>query len=454
MPGVYRDGDTSESSAAIMVPDGASVRRANPRPQRLHTWFHLISVKAFEKTRPERVLFLDSFVTILPKDAGNGANAANGSGGPAYTVMFEGEREMSVVVNIGVIFVWYGEDLLRPDRPFPRLYDEQYPSEYVTSKPSIFEKTHVMDFVENGSDNLHFRVVHLWESSKMYDHEISEETITLKQDTKFHFGSCSKSLMIRFFSNLLPMLELTHDYVYHGPGLAVVGAEGSGTPRMHALVSLTPEGPDRTRVYVTLAIDPTTFPAWAERAFQALFPKRALCDLLASVMANYIKNEFDIDAEIWENKKYLSNPRLLPVEKHLGDVIRWGETFYPKDFVAPAQDVKPPEARQWEYLDDVRNIRAGKVHSYHVAGEEVVAYQDEAGELHVFDAFCPHLGAHFGHGGLLKDGSLRCPFHGFHFDAEGRCLGPNPKNKSTFIGDLNLTRTKQRVEGGRVEVFV
>ena len=203
-----------------------------------------------------------------------------------------------------------------------------------------------------------------------------------------------------------------------------------------------------------MAIDPTTFPAWAERAFQALFPKRALCDLLASVMANYIKNEFDIDAEIWENKKYLSNPRLLPVEKHLGDVIRWGETFYPKDFVAPAQDVKPPEARQWEYLDDVRNIRAGKVHSYHVAGEEVVAYQDEVGELHVFDAFCPHLGAHFGHGGLLKDGSLRCPFHGFHFDAEGRCLGPNPKNKSTFIGDLNLTRTKQRVEGGRVEVFV
>lgn len=95
-------------------------------------------------------------------------------------------------------------------------------------------------------------------------------------------------------SNLLPQLELTQDYVYHRPGLAVVGASGSGTPNMHALVSLTPEGEHRTRVYVTMAIDPETFPAWAEKIFQRLFPERALCDVLAHVMANFIKNEFDI----------------------------------------------------------------------------------------------------------------------------------------------------------------
>ena len=451
MPGVDGGGDTSESSAAITVPNGASARRGNPRPQRLHTWFHLISVKAFEKTRPERVLFLDSFVTIVPKDAGN---VANGAGGPAYTVMFEGEREMSVVVNIGVIFVWYGEDLLRPSRPFPRLYDEQYPSEYVTSKPSIFEKTHVMDFVENGSDNLHFRVVHLWESSKMYDHEISEETITLKQDTKFRFGSCSKSLMIRFFSKLLPRLELTHDYVYHGPGLAVVGAEGSGTPRMHALVSLTPEGPDRTRVYVTVALDPTTFPEWAERPFQTLFPKHALCDLLAGIMANYIKNEFDVDAMIWKNRKYLRRPTLLPVEKHLGDVIRWGETFYPKDFSPPSEETKPPEEMRWEFLDDVENIKQGMVHPYNVAGEELIAFKGEDGNIRIFDAYCPHQGAHLGHGGMLKNDSVRCPFHGFFFDSEGRCIGPNVENRTRFISNLNLGRIRQKIEGGRVEVFV
>ena len=198
--------------APVAKPDHG---RINPRPQRLHTWFNLIPVKELEDTRPDEVLFLDSFVTIQrrPDD-----------GGPSYTVLFEGKHEMTVVVQIGIIFVWYGDDLQKPDRPFPTLHGEPYASEYVSSKATIFEDTHVMDFVENGSDNLHFKAVHLWDYSKIYDHEVTQDTITLKQDTRFHYGSCSTRRTIRLISKILPELRLTHDYVYHGPGLAVVGA--------------------------------------------------------------------------------------------------------------------------------------------------------------------------------------------------------------------------------------
>jgi phenylpropionate dioxygenase-like ring-hydroxylating dioxygenase large terminal subunit len=35
------------------------------------------------------------------------------------------------------------------------------------------------------------------------------------------------------------------------------------------------------------------------------------------------------------------------------------------------------------------------------------------------DAFCPHLGAHLGHGGTVEGCEIRCPFHGWKFDAEG-----------------------------------
>jgi phenylpropionate dioxygenase-like ring-hydroxylating dioxygenase large terminal subunit len=420
-------------------------RRANPRPQRLHTWFNLIPVKEFEDTRPDEVLFLDSFVTIQgrPDD-----------GGPPYTVLFEGKREMTVVVELGIIFVWYGEDLQNPDRPFPRLYEETYASEYVSSRATIFEDTHVMDFVENGSDNLHFKAVHLWDYSKIYDHEVTEDTITLKQDTRFHYGSCSTRRTIRMLSKVLPELTLTQDYVYHGPGMAVVGAEGSGTPQMHALVSLTPEGANRTRVYVTMAIDPQTFPAWSERLFQRVFPQRALCDVLAGVMANFIKNEFDIDAIIWTNRKYLADPELLPSEKHLRNVIRWGESFYPKDFQRVEEPTKAPEEKRWEYLDALKNVKAGKVHRYRVAEEELIARRCDSGELHVFDAFCPHQGAHLGHGGRLDDDYLRCPFHGFYFGADGKCIGPNVDNKCKFIKTLNLTAIEHRIRDGRVEVFV
>jgi nitrite reductase/ring-hydroxylating ferredoxin subunit len=420
-------------------------KRVNPRPQRLHTWFNLIPVAEFEKTRPQEILFLDTFVTVEVRD---------GDSGPKYVVRFEGEREMRVVVAVGVIFVWYGDDLLRPDRPFPRLFAEPFSSQYITSSATLFEDTHVMDFVENGSDNLHFSAVHLWEHSRIYDHLVSNDTITLKQDTKFRYGSCSTRRTVRFLSKLLPRLELTQDYVYHGPGLAVVGATGSGTPNMHALVSLTPEGEYRTRVYVTMALDPATFPHWAERAFHVVSRRTALCDLLAGVMANFIKNEFDIDAIVWANRKHLPEPGLLPSEKHLRDVIRWGQSFYPKDFVPPQALDKAEPNRRWRDLDAVDNITPGHVHRYSLHDEEVVARTIENGEIRVFDAFCPHQGAHLGHGGKTADDCLRCPFHGFYFDAEGRCIGPNIENKGKFIKTLHLTAVEHRVRDGRVEVLV
>ena len=33
--------------------------------------------------------------------------------------------------------------------------------------------------------------------------------------------------------------------------------------------------------------------------------------------------------------------------------------------------------------------------------------------------FCPHLGAHLGHGGTVDGCEIVCPFHGWKFDAEG-----------------------------------
>jgi nitrite reductase/ring-hydroxylating ferredoxin subunit len=49
----------------------------------------------------------------------------------------------------------------------------------------------------------------------------------------------------------------------------------------------------------------------------------------------------------------------------------------------------------------------------------LVAWRDEAEVLHVQDAFCPHLGAHLGHGGTVDGCEIVCPFHGWKFDGEG-----------------------------------
>ncbi len=53
-------------------------------------------------------------------------------------------------------------------------------------------------------------------------------------------------------------------------------------------------------------------------------------------------------------------------------------------------------------------------------GTEVVVWRSESGRVVCQEAFCPHLGAHVGVGGRVEGACIRCPFHGWAFDAEGR----------------------------------
>ncbi|MEM7409662.1 MAG: Rieske 2Fe-2S domain-containing protein [Myxococcota bacterium] len=55
-------------------------------------------------------------------------------------------------------------------------------------------------------------------------------------------------------------------------------------------------------------------------------------------------------------------------------------------------------------------------------GRDLVVYRGESGAVHGFDAFCPHLGAHLGHGGRVEGETLRCPFHAWRFDSDGSCI--------------------------------
>ena len=43
-----------------------------------------------------------------------------------------------------------------------------------------------------------------------------------------------------------------------------------------------------------------------------------------------------------------------------------------------------------------------------------------AGDFHLQDAYCPHLGAHLGVGGKVDGDEVVCPFHGWKYDGDGR----------------------------------
>jgi phenylpropionate dioxygenase-like ring-hydroxylating dioxygenase large terminal subunit len=54
-------------------------------------------------------------------------------------------------------------------------------------------------------------------------------------------------------------------------------------------------------------------------------------------------------------------------------------------------------------------------------GESLVLFRDESGRYGLLERACPHRGTDLAFG-RLEDGGLRCAFHGWLFDVEGRCL--------------------------------
>lgn len=54
-------------------------------------------------------------------------------------------------------------------------------------------------------------------------------------------------------------------------------------------------------------------------------------------------------------------------------------------------------------------------------GEELVLFRDDRGRPGLIGRKCPHRGADLCVG-RLEDGGLRCPFHGWLFDVNGKCL--------------------------------
>jgi phenylpropionate dioxygenase-like ring-hydroxylating dioxygenase large terminal subunit len=80
----------------------------------------------------------------------------------------------------------------------------------------------------------------------------------------------------------------------------------------------------------------------------------------------------------------------------------------------------------WYALCQSAELAAGAVRPLHYFGRELVAFRGESGAARVFDAHCPHLGAHLGYGGKVEGDGIRCPFHGWRFDGEG-CLVEVPR---------------------------
>jgi phenylpropionate dioxygenase-like ring-hydroxylating dioxygenase large terminal subunit len=83
--------------------------------------------------------------------------------------------------------------------------------------------------------------------------------------------------------------------------------------------------------------------------------------------------------------------------------------------------VLPVYPEGWYVVCLAKELENNTVVSKNFCGNEVVVFRTKAGKVGIIDAYCKHMGAHLGKGGVVEGETIKCPFHGFCFDIEGEC---------------------------------
>jgi len=101
----------------------------------------------------------------------------------------------------------------------------------------------------------------------------------------------------------------------------------------------------------------------------------------------------------------------------------------------------------WFFVDFTENLKPGDLRNVFLFGQEWVLFRTESGAPGMSDPYCPHLGAHMGHGGKVCGEHLRCPFHHWEYDTAGWCKSiPYGKIMPPITKKQAILRTLPMVE--------
>ena len=107
----------------------------------------------------------------------------------------------------------------------------------------------------------------------------------------------------------------------------------------------------------------------------------------------------------------------------------------------------PPFPEGWYFIASRQALLKARIMQKTWMGENIVAWCDDQGRVCVAEAYCPHLGSDLGPeaGGCVRAGRLVCPFHGYEYDATGRCVA-TPYADPPRTARLRVFKT-QEVQG-------
>src|SRR5579862_1332543 len=110
--------------------------------------------------------------------------------------------------------------------------------------------------------------------------------------------------------------------------------------------------------------------------------------------------------------------------------------------------------RYWHPVAADAELAKNPVRPVRILGESLTLYRDRRGKLGLIAERCPHRAVALVFG-IPEPEGLRCPYHGWLFDADGRCLEqPLEPPDSTFKDRIHITAYPVQELGGLIWAYL
>lgn len=110
--------------------------------------------------------------------------------------------------------------------------------------------------------------------------------------------------------------------------------------------------------------------------------------------------------------------------------------------------------RYWQPIGALVDMDNKWTRRIRLLGEDLVLFKDRQGRLGLIAEQCPHRRASFAHGIPTQDG-IRCPYHGWEYNAQGKCVNqPNEQDKCAFRDKVSTDAYPVEEMGGMLFAYM
>lgn len=237
----------------------------------------------------------------------------------------------------GQIWIWHGPDNSKPDVPLP-IKDLEWDlwSEPVTSKQRTITNSNMCYMTENIIDLQHFAVVHKWTVHEICDGPRVEEDGTFIADMTVNNGPGAQSSnpLLRTITSPLRFDSRIRFKVY-SPGSAIAwanqGRQIDDEKVSRNIVCIYPIDEKTVSIRVAVCFKKSAVSQTATGLPALLYSARDW--LLGKFVSSVAVKDFDGDLKVWNNRKYLSNPRFVKEDGPMLLFRKWYLRFWHHDYM-------------------------------------------------------------------------------------------------------------------------